>query len=366
MMRILAIIAAAFSFVLVMAINTAAAPQATASPASTQWTGWCGGPAHTPAQLLSRFQEMGVADDIARRYGVRSVDDTLSNWMHRNIGNALVARKVVLGNEGCRDGAFFEAKDRVLHRGDRVFIDVRPLVVEFGEGNFSLTPRDGWDKVVACVQAFANPTCSNPLNGLVCVFVWVRPHAKTVPPPPPPPPPGQVKILIRKHAFSAADEEQLIFPTPTGTFRFKVQCGPRGKPRFIVYNSDPQPAGTCPATAGRVRVWELDTLGPDRWEHLTSTYQTRKLKGKRVAMIVYKNKQVKRVPAPKPPPPPPPPPAPPPAPPPLPPVTPPSPPPPPKEDTDLCINIDGVQTAVPAGYRKDPPDPGKPGNCFPV
>jgi hypothetical protein len=36
----------------------------------------------------------------------------------------------------------------------------------------------------------------------------------------------------------------------------------------------------------------------------------------------------------------------------------------PKSDVDLCINIDGVQTAVPAMYQKDPPDQNTPGNCY--
>jgi len=116
--------------------------------------------------------------------------------------------------------------------------------------------------------------------------------------------PGKVKILIRKQAFSAAAEEQLIYPTPTNVFRFKVQCGLKGKPRYIVYQSDPQPAGTCMANTGRVRIWELDTLGPDKWQHLSPVYQTFKLKGKKRILAVFKNKQVKVVQPPPPQPPP--------------------------------------------------------------
>jgi hypothetical protein len=40
------------------------------------------------------------------------------------------------------------------------------------------------------------------------------------------------------------------------------------------------------------------------------------------------------------------------------------PPPAPKSDVDLCLNIVGTQTAIPAGFRKDPTDPGVPGNCY--
>lgn len=106
--------------------------------------------------------------------------------------------------------------------------------------------------------------------------------------------PGPVKLFIRKQAFSSAiNEEQLIFPTPTNVFRFKVQCGLHGKPRYIVYQSDPQPAGTCPVSAGRARFWELSTLGPDKWEFLSPVYQTFKLKGKRFVQAVYKDKQVR-------------------------------------------------------------------------
>lgn len=176
-----------------------------------------------------------------------------------------------------------------------------------------------------------------------------RPKA---PPPPLPAQPGKVRVIIEKHALTAAGEEQLLKPTPTGVFRFKVQCGKSGKPRYIVYQSDPQPSGTCPVSAGRVRVWELTPLGPDTWQFLTPVYQTFKLKGKKVIRAVFKNKQVR--PVPKPPAPPPAPPAPPPAPP-----QPPQPPPPPPPPVRSCLitpvqGKDGMTYSVLVGVS----DPG--------
>lgn len=180
-------------------------------------------------------------------------------------------------------------------------------------------------------------------DGCANVTVNVTKAPKSQPPPPPittPKPSGKVKILIRKQALTAADEEQILYPTPTGIFRFKVQCGKSGEPRFYVYQNDPQSAGTCPVSAGRVRIWELETLGPDKWQPLSPVYQTFKLNGKKRVLAVFKNKQVKKE-APKPPAPQPP--SPPPAPPKEPPPPPPKEPPPPPPSPVGCSVFAALQ-----------------------
>ena len=152
-----------------------------------------------------------------------------------------------------------------------------------------------------CVNAKAEGAVVHLLIPFICVNVavinrTVAPKPKTPKPAPKPktPKPGTVNIWIRKQAFSAASEEQLINPTPTNVFRFRVQCGAKGKPRYIVYQSDPQYAGTCKTNAGRVLIWELSTLGPDKWQNLSPVYQTFKLNGKKKVLAVYKDKQVKQ------------------------------------------------------------------------
>src|SRR6185437_14057117 len=144
-----------------------------------------------------------------------------------------------------------------------------------------------------CINAKAEGAIVHLLVPVICVNVAVI-NRTVAPTPKPKPKPGTVHIWIRKQAFSAASEEQMIFPTPTNVFRFKVQCGTKGKPRYPVYLSDPQFAGTCKTSDGRVRIWELSTLGPDKWQNLSPVYQTFKLKGKKKVLAVYKDKQVKQ------------------------------------------------------------------------
>lgn len=214
-----------------------------------------------------------------------------------------------------------------MHVGDRfqkMIFGTNGIVVE--DVRFS-DPRFAGSGAAAWIQTF---TCGGKritlVTPVICgnIALKMGPAPKPVPKPEPAPSPkpGKVKILIRKQALTAADEEQILYPTPTGIFRFKVQCGKSGEPRFYVYQNDPQSAGTCPVSAGRVRIWELETLGPDKWQPLSPVYQTFKLNGKKRVLAVFKNKQVKKE-APKPPAPQPP------SPPPTPPKEPP--PPPPKE-----------------------------------
>ncbi len=172
--------------------------------------------------------------------------------------------------------------------------------VTFRDSRFRNQPASAF-----CVNAKAEGAVVHLLIPVICVNVavinrTVAPTPKPKPAPRPKAKPGTVNIWIRKQAFSAASEEQLINPTPTNVFRFKVQCGPKGKPRYIVYQSDPQYAGTCKTTSGRVLIWELSTLGPDKWQNLSPVYQTFKLKGKKKVLAVYKDKQVKQPVAPPP------------------------------------------------------------------
>lgn len=165
---------------------------ASAAPAASEWRGWCGGPATTHTQLIGNLRRFGVLDDIGRKFHVRPVDDSVGNWIRRNTGLATMARTATFGNKGCANGAFFEARARTLKPGDKVWVLTAQLKAKFPNG-FSLTPRPGWKRKVVCVKAFNNPTCTNPLEGTACIFVWVPPAKKAVPPKKPKPKPPVTK-----------------------------------------------------------------------------------------------------------------------------------------------------------------------------
>lgn len=263
-------------------------PDATAAPNKaattvTRYFGACGG-GTSLADMMAGWQRHGVIDDVARSAGqTPGLDGSASNIVRGGIVEVVVVRGAYVRNFTCKGGVFDKvSKLKWIPAGSRYFVPER-LAPKPCEQKRSYL---GWEA-----------RCGNKqLGGLLvrraCAFVAPKPLPK---PRVTPKPVAPVKIVIRKQAFSAAAEEQLIFPTPTNVFRFKVQCGLKGKPRYIVYQSDPQPAGTCPVSAGRVLIWELLPLGPDKWKFLSPTYQTFKLKGKKVVLVVYKNKQVKEV-----------------------------------------------------------------------
>jgi hypothetical protein len=168
--------------------NTVAVPKTV----NTITRGQCGGQAFSVDALLGRWSNMGVIDDAASLFGVRSIDDSVGAFAHRNWAIATVAKTSRLKNRGCSGGAFFGPKgvdDRILYPGDKVFVDKRPLKAKYGEGNFSFSPVAGWKKKLVCLEAVANPTCSNPVRGKVCVWVWVRPTKHAAPKPKPKPAP---------------------------------------------------------------------------------------------------------------------------------------------------------------------------------
>lgn len=330
-------------------------PERQLQAANTRQHGACGG-GDTVGEMMAGWSEHGVLDDVARSSGqTPGLDGSSSAIVRKGVVKVIVVRGGWVKNFTCKNGTFEGplSKQKYIPAGSVYFVPERLAPPPCKRKRAYL----GWQG-----------NCGNKQLGNLLV---ARPCAvKHRPKPHPKKPVKKVRIVIVKQAFSSAlNEEQLIKPTPTNVFRFAVRCGLKGKTRFYVYQSDPQPAGTCSTKVARVLIWELSTLGPDRWESLNGTqvakgkgpmgrlcpcaYQTFRLKHKKVVRAVFKDKQMRE--------------------------TPPPPPttttttttvvttttqttttPQPKSNVDLCLNISGEQTAVPAGYTRD-----SNGNCYP-
>jgi hypothetical protein len=161
----------------------AATRHASAPAAITQHglRGQCGGPSASMNQLIGNLMSNDVLDDIGRQFNIRPVDDSVDSWIRRNVGLATMARTATFGNKGCSHGAFFGAHPRTLKPGDKAWVLTAQLKAKFPNG-FSLTPRKGWTRKMVCVKVFDNPTCTNPLTGTACIWVWVPPTKKVTPP----------------------------------------------------------------------------------------------------------------------------------------------------------------------------------------
>jgi hypothetical protein len=192
-----------------LAVLVAACLCAVLAPAAASAHGQCGGAAYTKAALLANWTRMGVLDDNSRYYHLSPTDVSIQTKVKHDFGLATLARTMTTkDNRGCSGGALFQGPVRDLKPGTRVWTDLVPLRAKFPNG-FSLTPKPGWRKVIACVTFRAQSTCSNAGKGKACVWVWVPPHKQQPthkPKPQPTPTPAPVSTMTP--ASSAT-------PTPT-------------------------------------------------------------------------------------------------------------------------------------------------------
>ncbi len=284
-----AILLAFGGFALSGASAAPAANAKAAAPKAALWRGWCGGPATSGPQMLSRMLNYDIRSQLESYYGIDNVNMTLESFF-ADVKMATLARPMAqTDNRGCNPGQLFDAQNRLKKPGDRMAVRGRDLRAKFPDG-YSLAPKPGWRRHMVRLNTLGQADCSNPGRGPGWFWVWTPPVRTFVPPKP-----KKASITIFKIALDVQGHQ--LPATPTGTFRFKVQCGLNGEPRYYVYNHVPQSAGTC-SVGSRARVWELKPLGNEEWKILTPVYQTMPV-GKKGARFVYKNQEAGPLPAPK-------------------------------------------------------------------
>ena len=214
----------------------------------------CGGDSFTAASLVANWERKGVIDDIIDRYGIPTVDETVEQFVRNHWGRATLVNDKTVNNWGCKDGQFVAVGKKTLPGGFTEWVGIDGLKKAYPEG-FSLTPKEGYKRIIVTAPEKAGDECANPRQGQVEIWVWILPKKKKTPPPPPPKqPPITTEIL--KSLVTAREYPTLV---PTGKFDFLMRCLRNGqviKQAWIKLNGKDldrrpeyyrQKAITCPA-----------------------------------------------------------------------------------------------------------------------
>jgi hypothetical protein len=144
--------------------------------------GQCGGTVYSGSQLLASWNQMGVssqAASIAASAGFHRMDNSLAVFMKQRVVRASLARSASPIDFGCHPGTVFSVGPRLIPAGTPVMV---ALPAQLSKTNSSVVARKGFVRRMFTVHAVGKSNCSNPLRGVVKIWLWVKVgHKKVIP-----------------------------------------------------------------------------------------------------------------------------------------------------------------------------------------
>ncbi len=223
----------------------------------------------------------GVLGTAAKKVGIRGVNGSISKQMKEQLVIGKVKHSTTTDNTGCDgNGGTFGAGSRELRKGEEVA--VRPPAKI---GNSACKhPNPKCKPVTITANSVFPVSCWNFNGGTVVVVIWVHKQHKFHP-----------RHHRRRHTVFikkvTKDSNGAVIPTPTGTFRFRVNV-PGRHSRVVKLNTNPQYVGNY-VSGTHGHITEIKPVGKQDWETVSAVTQPMNVhRHKLVIVFVNKEKSV--------------------------------------------------------------------------